>query len=62
MADIGAMLRDCEEAAKTPLHRGGTDYNEWEREFLASVREQYDAAPVLSDAQLAKLVELWERS
>ena len=62
MAGVAEMLEACETAARVPPDRGGTEYNDWERGFLKSVGEHYAAVGCLTDKQLAKLVELWERS
>jgi len=62
MADVAEMLQDCETAASISPDRGGTEYNDWERDFIKSVRGHYEAVGSLTDKQLAKLIELWERS
>jgi hypothetical protein len=36
------LLEECEAAAEILECNGGPDLTDWEREFLESVREQYD--------------------
>lgn len=64
---MGRWIEDCEENAEVPLHRGGTSFTEWERDFLNSIREQYDARVAenrkkpLSGKQLVVLKRIWDR-
>lgn len=61
-------LEGCESAAEVALHRGGTDFNEWERSFIVSIREQYDERTEqgrrkpLSGKQLVTLRRLYDRT
>lgn len=55
------MLTDCENVANIPKERGGPGFNEWEKEFLESLREQFDRNGSLTDKQLEKLEELWDK-
>jgi hypothetical protein len=62
MRDVRAkteqMLEDCESAMTV---RGGTNYDMWELDFLASIREQFDDRGRLTDVQREKLEELWDK-
>jgi hypothetical protein len=69
--DVDTMrkwLEGCESAAEVPLHRGGTDFNEWERSFIESIREQFDErteqgrSKPLSGKQLVTLRRLYDRT
>jgi len=55
------MLDEIEEAAALGPHRGGTALSEWEESFVESLREQLDAGGKLSDRQLAKLQEIYDK-
>jgi hypothetical protein len=61
-------LEGCESAAEVALHRGGTDFTEWERNFITSIREQYDEKveegrrKPLSGKQLVTLRRLYDRT
>ncbi len=57
MPDITTMLDDCD-AERTA--RNGT-LTAWEREFIESLRMQWDEGPGLTDRQIAILQEIWER-
>lgn len=61
--DVEQMLDDCESAKDVPEHNGGPRpaYDDWEREFLESVRDQHSSGRALSAKQVAKLRELWDR-
>lgn len=57
------QLEDCESAVGVAPHNGGPDpaFNEWECEFLESVREQVDDGRELTERQRGVLRKLWER-
>jgi hypothetical protein len=55
------MLSDCESAVGIDKSRGGPGFGQWEEEFLESIREQFDARGTLTERQLDKLQELWDR-
>lgn len=59
-ADARALeqLTELEEAAAVPIERGGALLTEWERKFIASVREQFDDRHRLSEAQRKKIAEV----
>jgi hypothetical protein len=65
MRDVRAktekMLEDCESAATVSIKNGGPDYDMWELDFLASIRDQFDERGRLTDVQRGKLEELWEK-
>lgn len=42
VADMQRWLEAIEENLEVGLHRGGTSFSEKEREFVESVREQFD--------------------
>ena len=64
---IEDMLRACEDAAAfddtdsaaTPRKR---TFNKWERDFLESVREQFDERGRLSDRQEQVLMRLYDKT
>jgi hypothetical protein len=65
-ATIQKWLEACEEAAEVPLHRGGTAFSVKEREFIESLREQFDERQTrrrpLSGKQLVWLRSLYDRT
>jgi hypothetical protein len=61
MKSAETMLDEIEEAAALPPERGGAALSEWEESFVESLREQLDAGRQLSDRQLAKLQEIYDR-
>lgn len=61
VGDVEEMLDICEEQADVPKHNGGAGFNQWEREFLESIREQFDSRCRLSSAQVAVLRRLYDR-
>lgn len=52
-------LGDIEEFMKIPLERGGGHFSDWERDFVRSVRQQFDEKLVLSQAQRAAIADIW---
>lgn len=50
------LLSDLEELASVSPERGGHHFSDWERKFIADLREQQ---PVFSDEQRAKIKEIW---
>lgn len=67
LADLIQWLEDCETNAEVPVSRGGTAFSEWEREFLASIREQFDlrvergSRKPLTGKQLVVLKRMWDK-
>lgn len=53
------QLTELEEAAAVPTERGGAYLTEWERNFLLSIREQFDDRGHLSEAQRKKIGEVY---
>lgn len=60
-AQLETWLGDCEEAAQVDPSRGGTPFSDWEREFLESIRQQFDERGSLSERQAEILKGLWDR-
>jgi len=54
------QLEELEELASVPPERGGSRFSDWERGFIKSAREQFDGAPVFSQAQRDKIKEIWQ--
>jgi len=48
------LLRDCESRRKR--------LSEWEDSFIISIRKQLDAGKTLSEKQLNKLSQIWEKA
>lgn len=59
--DIREMLDDCESAKDIPRSRGGPGFNDWEKEFLESVVDQFDTEGSLSRKQESVLTRMWEK-
>jgi hypothetical protein len=62
MADIKEMIEGCESAAETPVQNGGTNFSQWEREFLESVSEQYESRGSLTERQVEILAKLYDKT
>ncbi len=58
---VEEMLEDCTGAEDIPKDRGGPGFNQWELEFLESLRDQLADDSTLSEKQVTKLTELWDR-
>lgn len=52
-------LSDLEEVIDVPPERGGLHFSDWERNFVKSVRQQFDDSLNFSQAQRDKIEELW---
>ena len=59
--EIEQLLTDCESALDISKSRGGPGFNVWEKEFIESIREQFDDKGQLTSPQVDKLRQLWER-
>lgn len=53
-------LADLEELMSVPIERGGFYFSDWERGFVRNIRAQHDDSLVFSEAQRAKLKEIWQ--
>lgn len=53
------QLADLEELVDVPPERGGVYFSDWERQFIKSVRQQFDGAPVFSPKQRDKIKDIW---
>lgn len=53
------LLSDLEELVNVPPERGGVYFSDWEKQFIASVRAQFDELPEFTVAQRDKLKEIW---
>ena len=54
------QLADIEEIIDVPIRRGGVYFSEWEREFVKSVRRQYDETLEFSEKQREKITDIWK--
>lgn len=61
MEDVEQMLDDCDSVKDVPASRGGPGFDDWELEFLESVRDQHEGGKSLSEKQLGKLRQLWDK-
>lgn len=61
MASISQMIDDCNEVKDIPESSGGPGFNDWELEFLDSVEDQYAKKGKLTETQIEKLEELWDK-
>lgn len=52
-------LADLEELVDVPVQRGGVYFSDWEREFIRSVRQQYDTSLEFSEKQREKITDIW---
>ena len=65
--DTSKMLASCEEqagfddATRGPSTPRKPTFNKWERDFLESIQEQYDARGSLTDKQMGTLEDLYAR-
>jgi hypothetical protein len=53
------QLEDLEEIVDVPPERGGVCFSDWEKQFIKSVREQFDLALFFSQKQREKIKEVW---
>ena len=54
------QLADLEELVDVPIQRGGVYFSEWEREFVKSVRRQFDDSLEFSEKQREKIADIWK--
>jgi Spy/CpxP family protein refolding chaperone len=54
------QLADLEELVDVPIQRGGVYFSEWEREFVKSVRRQFDDTLEFTEKQRDKIKEIWQ--
>jgi hypothetical protein len=55
-------LAELEEEVRIPPERGGYHFSEWEKNFIVSVREQHNRTLDFTEAQRAKIKEIWQAS
>lgn len=60
-SDVDQMISDIQDAARIPPHNGGVELNEWEEGFIDSLADQRAEKKSLSEAQVEKLVQIWEK-
>lgn len=53
-------LADLEELVNVPVQRGGVYFSDWEKQFIKSVRVQFDLALFFSAKQREKIKEVWQ--
>ena len=54
------QLSDLEELIDVPAERGGVYFSDWERNFVKTVRNQFDAVPgFFTPTQRDKISEIW---
>lgn len=56
------QLAELEEHVKVPPERGGYHFSDWERSFIASVREQHNDTLEFTEKQRAKIKDIWQAS
>ena len=54
------QLADLEELVDVPPTRGGVYFSDWEKQFIRSVRGQFDLALFFSSKQREKIKEVWQ--
>lgn len=54
------QLEDLEELVDVPAERGGVYFSDWEKQFVKSVRAQFDENLVLSPKQRDKIHDIWQ--
>jgi hypothetical protein len=59
--DVEEMISDCESAVGIDRSHGGPGFGSWEEGFIESIREQFDERGSLTDKQIEKLTELWNK-
>lgn len=52
------LLGELVELASVPPERGGSHFSDWERDYIASM--SVIQPPVFSEAQRAKIKEIWQ--
>lgn len=55
-------LAELEEEVRIPPERGGYHFSEWEKNFIRDVRAQHDKTLDFTEAQRAKIKEIWQAS
>lgn len=58
----GEMLEQINTATRVAPRNGGLELNEWEEGFVASVTDQLDNGRGLSEKQMEKLREIWDKT
>lgn len=56
------MLEAIETATSIASRNGGLKLNEWEEGFVNSVTEQLDNGKSLSEKQVEKLTDIWDKT
>lgn len=59
--DIQRYLDDCENVRNIIKENGGPGFTKWEKDFLDSVKEQFDDQGKLPYKQARILKEMWNR-
>ena len=59
--EVESILEDCENVMNVSRSAGGPGFTTWEKDFLESIREQYDMRGTLSDRQQEILQEIWDK-
>ena len=62
MASPREMLENIETATSIAPRNGGLDLDEWEANFVNSLTEQLDNGRRLSEKQMEKLSEIWDKT
>lgn len=53
------QLADLEELVNVPVTRGGAYFSDWEKQFIRSVRQQFDDTLEFTEKQRDKIKEVW---
>jgi hypothetical protein len=59
--EVQQMIGDCQNVRNVARCRGGPGFSEWELEFLDSIDEQFGRRGWLSEKQIERLRQMWNR-
>ncbi len=56
-AHVAQMIDDCNDTSKTRNH----SFSKWELEFIESVTSQFEEKDFLTETQIEKLEQIWDK-
>jgi len=56
-----ARAKEMAEEIASDVGNNGIDLNDWEETFMESINDQLDRGRSLSEAQMEKLTEIWDK-
>jgi len=62
MATPEEMLEELETATSVAPRNGGLELSQWEADFINSITEQLDDGYNLTERQIEKLTEIWDKT